>query len=98
MDYQLGALTLQELSLKRDIEWVEQAANIQLVGSWEERVKEYLEDLQVGITSLNDEPESPEDQQEIFEIKRQIVTTLVRRITIDCNRELHVAIGLNLLK
>jgi len=65
---------------------------------WEERVKEYLADLQAGIASLNDDPHSPEDQQEIFELKRQTVSTMVRRVTIDCNRELHVEIGLDLLK
>jgi hypothetical protein len=50
------------------------------------------------LASLNDDIPCPEDQQEIFEIKRQTVTTLVRRVTIDRNRELHVEIGLNLLK
>lgn len=58
----------------------------------------YLADLQVGIASLNDDPQSPEDEQEIFELKRQTVTTLVKRVTIDRNRELHVEIGLNLLR
>lgn len=47
---------------------------------------------------MNSDPQSPEDQQQIFELKRQTVTTLVRRITIDRNRELHIEIGLNLLK
>ena len=37
-----------------------------------------------------------EDEQKIFELKRQTVTTLVRKVTIDRNRELHVEIGLNL--
>ena len=36
-------------------------------------------------------------RQEIFEIKKQIVNTLVRRITIDRNRKLQVEISLNLL-
>lgn len=35
--------------------------------------------------------------QEIFEVKRQIVKTFVRRVTIARNRELHVEISLNLL-
>ena len=59
--------------------------------------KEYLTHLQVVIASLNADPKSPEDQQEIFEIKRQIVTTLVGRVTIDCNSELHLEISFNLL-
>jgi hypothetical protein len=94
----VGMLTLQELSLKQDLASVEQAVNIQFLGDWEEQVREYLLDLQVGVASLNDVPQSSNDEQEIFEIKRQVVTTLVRRITIDRNRELHVEIGLNLLK
>lgn len=98
MDYQLGTLTLQEVNLKRDLESVGQAVDIQLFGDWEEKVEEYLTDLKVGIASLNDDPQSPEDKLEIFELKRQTVTTLVRKVTIDCNRELHVEISLNLLK
>jgi hypothetical protein len=98
MDYQLGALTLQEVSLKRDLASIEQSINIHLSGDWEEQVREYLADLQVAIASLNDPPQVPEDRQEIFELKRHIVTTLGSRITIDRNRELHVEIRLNLLK
>jgi DNA invertase Pin-like site-specific DNA recombinase len=98
MDYQLGTLELQEISLKRDFASIEQSINIHLLDGWEERVEEYLADLQVGIESLNADPQSPEDEQEIFELKRQIITTLVSRVTIDRNRELHVEIRLNLLK
>jgi DNA invertase Pin-like site-specific DNA recombinase len=96
MDLQLGTLTLQELSLRRDLESIKQAINIQLLDNWEERVSRYLADLQVGIASLNWDPQSVEDEQEIYELKRQTVATLVRRVTIDINRELHVEIGLNL--
>jgi hypothetical protein len=70
----------------------------QLFDNWEEQVREYLADLQVGIDSLNTDPQAPEDEQEIYELKRQTVTTLVRRVTIDRNRELHVEISLDLLK
>jgi hypothetical protein len=65
---------------------------------WETKVEEYLQDLKAGIDPLNTEPENQEDRQEIFRIKRQIVTTFVRRVTIDHNRELHVEINLNLFK
>jgi site-specific DNA recombinase len=97
MDYQLGALTLQELSLKREFASIEQAVNIHLSSDWEGQVIEYLADLQIGLDSLNTAPQCEEERQEIFELKKQIVNTLVRRITIDRNRELHVEIGLNLL-
>ena len=42
-------------------------------------------------------PQNDEERQEIFEIKKQLVNTLVRRITIDRNRKLQVEISLNLL-
>jgi hypothetical protein len=97
MDYQLGALTFQELGLKRDLSSIEQAVSINSLGDWETEVREYLADLCAGLESLNAEPQSEEERKEIFEIKRQAVTTLVSRITIDHNRELHVEISLNLL-
>jgi hypothetical protein len=96
MDLQLGALTLQELSLRRDLESITQAINIQLLDDWEERVSQYLTNLQAGIASLDWDHQSVEDEQEIYELKRQTVATLVRRVTIDINRELHVEIGLKL--
>ncbi len=97
MDYQLGALTLQELSLKREYANIGQAVNIYALGDWEAKVKEYLADLQAGLESLNATPQNDEEQQEIFEIKKQIVSTLVKRITIDRNRKLYVETSLNLL-
>ena len=97
MEYQLGAMTLQELSLKRDLASVRQAVNIHLLGDWEAKVKEYLADLRAGLESLNAIPQNDEEGQEIFALKKQTVNTLVRRVTIDCNRELFVEIGINLL-
>ena len=51
----------------------------------------------MGLNSLNTAPQSEEERQEILELKKQTVNTLVRRITIDRNRELQVEISLNLL-
>ena len=94
MEYQLGALGLQELTLKRELASLGNTTKIYLMDDWETKVEEYLQDLKAGIDSLNSEPENQEDRQEIFRIKRHIVTTLVRRVTIDRNRELHVEINL----
>ena len=97
MDYQLSEIAQQELSLKRDYVSIGQAVNIQALGDWEAKVKEYLADLQIGLDSLNATPQNDEEMQEIFEIKKQTVNTLVSQVTIDRNRELHVEISLNLL-
>ena len=67
------------------------------LGDWEANVSEYVADLQAGLESLNAAPQTEEERQEIIELKKQIVNTLVKKITIDRNRELHVEISLNLL-
>ena len=97
MDYQLGAIALQELSLKRAYADIGQAANIYALGDWETRVVEYLADLQAGLDSLNVTPQNDEERLDIFEFKKQTVNTLVKRVTIDRNRELQVEISINLL-
>ena len=71
--------------------------NIHLLNDWEVKVKEYLADLHTGLESLNAAPQNDEERQDIFALKKQIVNTLVRRVTIDRNRELHVEISLNLV-
>ena len=97
MEYQLSALALQEISLKRELVSIGQAMGIHLLGDWEASVEEYLLDLQMGLESLNADPQTDEERQEIFALKKQIVNTLVRQVTIDRDRELHVEIAVNLL-
>jgi site-specific DNA recombinase len=97
MEYQLGTMNLQDLSLKRELASIDQAVNIHLLGDWEAKVREYLYDLQAGLESLNAAPQDDEERQEIFLLKKQIVNILVKRITIDRDRELYVEIGLDLL-
>ena len=63
MDYQLGVLTLQEISLKREFVSIEQAVNMHLLGDWEGQVIEYLADLQMGLDLLNAAPQSGEERQ-----------------------------------
>ena len=97
MDYQLGAIALQEISLKREYADIGQAVNVYALGDWETRVIEYLADLQAGLDSLNVIPQNDEERLEIFEFKKQTVNTLVKRVTIDRDRQLHVEIRINLL-
>lgn len=97
MDYQIGEITLQENGLNQELSSIGQTLNFNRIVDWEIRVKEYLEDLQVGLESLNATPQNEQEKKEVFEIKRQVVNTLVRRVTIDRNRELTVDISINLL-
>ena len=52
MDYQLGALTRQEVSFKRELSSLGQAININALGDWETKINEYLVDLRAGIEEL----------------------------------------------
>lgn len=97
MDYQLGALTMQEISIKRDLASLGQAKSINALIDWETRVSEYLADLIEGIESLNATPQDDDDRQEIFELKRQTVLNLVGKATIRRNREIKLHVRLDLL-
>jgi len=98
LEYQLGALTMQEISLKHELSSLGQAISINALNNWEASVSEYLADLQAGSEELNNAaPQKEEERQEIFRLKKRVVDTLVKRITIDRDRELSVEIGLNLL-
>lgn len=98
MEFQLGVMDMQEISLKQDLSSIEQVVNINLLDDWETKVNEYLADLRAGLESLNSNPENEIKRQEIFDLKKQIVNTLVSRVTIDRNRDLHVEIRIDLLK
>ena len=97
MEYQLSALTLQEMNLKRELATYNEIVNMSALKDWEQAAREYFLDLQAGIDSLNHEPETEEEKDEIFKLKRDIVKALINRITINKRRELQVEIKLNVL-
>ncbi len=98
MEYQLGILTVQEVSLKRELASLGRSININALENWEAKVNAYLEDLQAGIEELqNAAPQTKEERHEIFLFKKRIVNTLVSRVTIDKNRDLKVEIRMDLL-
>jgi len=99
MDYQLGALTMQEVSFKRELSSLGQAININALGDWETKINEYLVDLRAGIEELkNAVPQDEEERHNLFLLKKRIIDTLVERVTIDKNREVKVEIRINLLQ
>jgi DNA invertase Pin-like site-specific DNA recombinase len=98
MEQQLATLTLQEISYKREVSALGQAINISALDNWQAKFDEYLRDLQTGIAELkNAAPQNEEEQHELFLLKKQIVDTLVERVTIHKNREIKVEIRLDLL-
>jgi hypothetical protein len=61
--------------------------------NWDENVAEFLVDLKAGVDELKTAaPQTPEEQHEIFLLKKQVVVTLVERIEIDRERNLHAKI------
>jgi len=67
--------------------------------SWESKVLEFLADLKAGVDELKTvTPQTPEEQHEVFLVKKRVVDTLVERIQIDRERNLQVQIRLNLLE
>jgi hypothetical protein len=63
------------------------------------KVADYLADLQAGIEELKimNAPQNEEERHEIFLLKKKVVDTLVERVDLDKDRNLHVHLRLNLL-
>ncbi len=99
MEQQLATLTLQEISYKRDLSALGQTININALDNWEAKFEEYLADLQAGVEALKDTaPQNEEERYNLFLLKKQVVDTLVQRVTISKDRKINVEIRLDLLK
>lgn len=98
MEQQLSQLTFQEVTLKRELSSLGEAININALNDWEKTVTEFFADLKAGVDELKTvTPQTTEEQHEVFLLKKRVVDTLVERIEIDRERNLHVQIRLNLL-
>jgi hypothetical protein len=98
MEQQLNQLTFQEVTLRRELASLGEAININTLEDWEASVAEFLADLKAGVDELKTvTPQMPEEQHAVFLLKKRVVDTLVERVEIDKERNLHVQIRLNLL-
>ena len=80
-----------EERLKRRLATLEQEIDTYTRLDWEEKVKEYVTDLQAGIIRLNNTiPKTPEEQHLIFLLKKQLVNELVAEAVIDGKRDIQV--------
>jgi hypothetical protein len=71
MEQQLGILTMQEVSLKRELSTLGQAININALNDWEAKFSEYLADLRAGIDeSKKAAPQNEEERHVIFLLKK----------------------------
>jgi len=89
---------VQEISLKRELSSLAQMINIDALDDWESKLDEYLADLKAGIAELkNAAPQDDEERHQVFVLKKQMIETLVERVTINKNQQIRVEIRLNLL-
>ena len=90
-DEQMRELYKVEERLKRRLATLEQEIGTYTRLDWEEKVKEYVADLQAGIEELNNAiPKTPEEQHRIFLLKKQLVDELVFEAMIDGKRDIQV--------
>jgi hypothetical protein len=91
-DEQMRELYKVEERLKRRLATLEQEIETNARLDWEEKVKEYVADLQAGIEELNSAiPKPPEEQHRVFFLlKKQLVDELVVEARIDNKRNIQV--------
>jgi site-specific DNA recombinase len=97
MEYQLGMLTGQEVSLRQELaEWSE-IVNLAALGDWEAQARTYIGGLRSSIEWLNAVPQTEEERREQFEAQRQIVKMLVQKVLIAKDKSLRVIFYLDVV-
>ncbi|MBI5963729.1 MAG: hypothetical protein HY863_09665, partial [Chloroflexi bacterium] len=90
-DEQMRELYKVEERLKRRLTALEQEIDTYARLDWEEKIKEYVANLQAGIEGLNKaNPKTPEEQHRVFLMKKQLVDELVAEAMIDGKRDIQV--------
>lgn len=97
MDGQLMDMSVKEVELKKQLYAIQETVDARLLIDWEEKVGQYLADLQDGIRALHHMPDEPDEQRKVIELKRQIIETLVEKVSVDSNHQFTVTIRLHLL-
>jgi len=98
MEYQLSALNLQELSVKKKLNDHHDVDRVGRLKDWESITKDYLKGLSVGLDWLDEAPLSEEERVEKFQMKQRLVRVLVEKIVIDKDRQISITIAMDLLK
>jgi hypothetical protein len=90
-DEQMRELYKVEERLKRRLTGLDQEIGTYARLDWEEKVREYVTDLQSGIEELNNTiPKTPEEQHLVFLLKKQLVDELVAEAMINGKRDIQV--------
>lgn len=97
MEFQLGALTAQEVSLRQEMAELSEIVHLAALADWEAQAHRYIGGLRSSIEWLNAAPQTDEELREQFEMKRQIVKMLVQRVLINKDKTLRVIFYLDVL-
>ncbi len=90
-DARMRELYKVEERLKRRLTTLEQELDTYVRLDWEEKVKEYVAELQAGIEELNNTiPKTPEEKHRVFVMKKKLVDELVAEAMIDGKRDIQV--------
>lgn len=90
-DARMRELYTVEERLKRILVTMEQEIDTYARLDWEEKIKDYVTDLQTGIEELNNAiPKTLEEQHRVFLLKKQLVDELVAEAMIDDKRDIQV--------
>jgi hypothetical protein len=97
MDYQLSELTVQELTLRHDLAETKDVLSLAALEDWESQARQYISDLRASLEWLDAIPQNDEERRQQFEMKRQIVKSLVEKIVIEKDRNLRVVFHLDVV-
>lgn len=93
-----GLRLAQEALRPPDLPAAKEIVSIPNLELWEEKTAEFLEDIRIGLNSLKETAAlDDQERQEIFNIKRQIVETLVEQINIGAGKKMEIVFRLNIL-
>jgi len=98
MEYQLAALNIQELSIKKRLTNHQRIDNASRLKDWESITTNYLTDLKAGLDWLNKAPLNEEERGKKFQMKQRLVRVLVEKILINKDRHISITIAMDLLK
>jgi DNA invertase Pin-like site-specific DNA recombinase len=98
MEYQLGALNMQELDIKKKLNNHNEIEQIDKLKDWESITRDYFKDLSAGLEWLKIAPQNEEERIQKFQLKQRLVRVLVEKIVVGKDRQIQITLALDLLR
>lgn len=97
MGMQLGALDMEEAFTRGELVEVNFAYEAAAMADWEPVARAYLEDLRLGVESLETEPQTEAERDALFRLRRRAVLNLIERVNIGAERKMSVIFRIDAL-